>query len=132
MANKFFIFIFSLYTGAIAHAQITGLPKGSCARISGTLVRKINSNAYSVQLDNSPQLEDLVVLITIYSGGLGSPIKGIFESIGDEKYTFVSPSGKVFDRVLPAFKYSKQCGKKVNEKEAKKEQEGTKKSTFKR
>lgn len=121
-----------MLAGQVTSAQLANLKVGSCIKVKGVLARKLQESKYTLQLDNSSEKEDVIILATIYSGGLGEVMQGSFEVQGNEKLNYTNLNGTIKQRHLPVLKASNRCQNQTNEKQKEVEKYGTKKQFFRK
>lgn len=103
-----------LLFGMISEAQLSGVKKGLCVKVSGTIMRKLTSkDTYTIQLDYSSQTDDIVVIMSVPSENpVGKHIEETFMTSGvDVPLKFQDDNGNIKERNLPIFEYSKKCEK---------------------
>lgn len=117
--SKYVLFLLvPLFIGLPAKAQITGMKKGKCVVVSGTIVRKVNDYTFTVQLANSTQEEDLMISIAKQPNDIvGTPITSPFETAGDAPITYQNANGFQQKRLIPLYKFSNKCKAEIDRKE---------------
>lgn len=129
LSSIFFALIVCIFS-IEASAQFA--KKGTCTLVRGTMARVISKYEFAVQLYNSPRDFDVLISATLYDGQVGGTVEGHFESLGSRSLKIIDENGRVRERVLPYFKFSKKCQDHQSKAERDAIKLGTKKQTFRK